>query len=49
MLSKEALTKFQELWKRENGENLSNDLVVQEATKLLVLFDAIYRPIEIEK
>ena len=46
MLSKEALTKFQELWKQEKGEDLSDALAVEEATKLLVLLDAIYRPID---
>jgi hypothetical protein len=47
MLNQEALTKFQEIWKQENGEELSDDLVVEEAMKLLTFFDAIYRPIKI--
>lgn len=46
MLSREALTKFQELWKQEKGEDLSDDIAMEEATKLLTLFDVIYRPIK---
>lgn len=46
MLTKETLIEFQELWKQEKGETLSDDLAVQEAMKLLTLFDAIYRPLE---
>ena len=45
MLSKEALEKFKEIWKKEKGEELSDEFSVEAATHLLTLFDAIYRPI----
>ena len=46
MLSQQAITDFKEIWKQENRESISDDLAIEEALKLLTIFDAIYRPIK---
>lgn len=48
MLSEEALKNFKEIWKAEKGTELSDSEAMEEATQLLTLFDAIYRPIKKE-
>jgi len=48
MISDKALEEFREIWKEENGEEISNESAMEEATQLLTLFDAIYRPIKKE-
>lgn len=48
MISKQALTEFKELWEKENGEPLSDELALDEAVNLLTFFNAIYRPIKTE-
>ena len=48
MLSNEALQEFKEIWRKEFGSDLPDDLAVEEAINLLTMFDAIYRPIKKE-
>ena len=48
MLSKQALQEFKEIWKTKHGEEISDEFAMEEATKLLTLFDAIYKPIKKE-
>ena len=48
MLSKEALQEFKKIWVDKFGRELPDDEAVKEATNLLTLFDAIYRPIKKE-
>lgn len=48
MLSEEALQDFKIAWKEEFGENISDDLALEEGVNLLTLFDYIYRPIKKE-
>ena len=48
MLTKQALQEFKEIWKAEIGEDISDDFALEKATKLLTLFDAIYKPIKKE-
>ena len=42
----ETLSQFKKLWKQEFAEDLSDDIALEEATALLTLFNAIYRPIK---
>lgn len=46
MLNKQALQEFKRIWKEERGEEVSDKLAMEEATQLLTLFDAIYKPIK---
>lgn len=46
MLSEQALQEFKRIWKEERGEEISDELAMEEATQLLTLFDAIYKPIK---
>lgn len=46
MLSKEALDEYREIYRNEHGEVPSDEVLVEEATKLLTVFDLIYRPIK---
>lgn len=48
MLSKEALEEFKRIYKEEKGEEISDELAVEEAINLLTLFNAVYRPIKKE-
>ncbi len=45
MLSNQALQEFKELWKKERGEDISDEFAMEQAVNLLTIFDAIYRPI----
>jgi hypothetical protein len=45
MVPKEALEEFKEIWKKEYGEDISDDYALERATTLLTLFDIVYRPI----
>jgi len=45
MISKESLEKFKELYKKEFGEELSDRVALDKATKLLNLYRAVYMPI----
>jgi len=48
MISDKALQEFKEIWKEEIGTEISDEQAMEEATQLLTLFDAIYRPIKKE-
>lgn len=46
MLSKQALDEYREIYRNEHGEVPPDDVLVDEATKLLTAFDLIYRPVK---
>ena len=46
MLSKQALDEYREIYRNEHGEVPSDEVLVEEAIKLLTVFDYIYRPIK---
>ncbi len=48
MISQKALEQFKAIWKDEFNSNISDELAMEKATSLLVLFDATYRPIKKE-
>ena len=48
MLSPQALQEFKEIWKKEHGEEISDDFAMEQAINLLTLFNVIYRPIKTE-
>lgn len=48
MISDAALNEFREIWRKEIGTEISDEQAMEEATQLLTLFDAIYRPIKKE-
>lgn len=45
MLSPEALSEFKKIWSGEFGSEISDDQAVEEATNLLSVFAAVYRPL----
>ena len=45
MISKEALEKFKAIWKKEFGEEISNEKALDSATSLLTLMNAVYKHI----
>jgi hypothetical protein len=48
MVSEKALQEFKTIWREEFGEDISDEKALEEATALLTMFDAIYRPIRKE-
>ena len=48
MVSKKALEDFKMVWKKEFGEDIPDDFAMAQATNLLTLFNAVYRPIKKE-
>lgn len=46
MLSKQALDEYREIYRNEHGEVPSDEILVEEAIKLLTVFDLVYRPIK---
>lgn len=48
MLSKQALDEFKAIWKKEFGQDITDDVATEEAINLLTLFNAVYRPIKKE-
>jgi hypothetical protein len=44
-VSPEALEEFKQIWKRQFGEEISNKDAYDEASRLLRLFQVIYRPL----
>ena len=48
MVSEKALQEFKMVWREEFGEDISDEKALEEATALLTMFDAIYRPIRKE-
>jgi hypothetical protein len=48
MISGTALHDFKAVWRSEFGEDISDETAMDEATNLLSIFSAIYRPIKQE-
>lgn len=48
MISDAALNEFREIWRKEIGTEISDEQAMEEATQLLTLLDAVYRPIKKE-
>ena len=48
MISDKALTEFKQIWREQFKEDISDEKAAEEATNLLTMFDAIYRPIKKE-
>lgn len=48
MLSKQALDEYREIYRAEHGNVPSDEILAEEAIKLLTVFDCIYRPIKKE-
>jgi hypothetical protein len=48
MISAKAIKEFKAIWLKETGEEIDDRKALAEATRLLVFFDAIYRPLKIE-
>jgi len=48
MISKDALEKFKTIWKKETGEEISDQNAIAEAISLLTLFSHVYRPVKKE-
>ena len=44
MISKEELKEFKKIYKKRFGENLSDQVALEKATKLLNLVKAVYQP-----
>ena len=43
-ISEESLKEFKKIYKKRFGRNLSNQVALEKATKLLGLVKAVYRP-----
>lgn len=48
MLSKKALEEFKTIWRKQFGEDISDEKATEEGSNLLNLFNVIYRPIKKE-
>ncbi|OGY45752.1 MAG: hypothetical protein A2744_00010 [Candidatus Buchananbacteria bacterium RIFCSPHIGHO2_01_FULL_44_11] len=48
MLSKEAVKEFKAIWRKQFGEDISDEKAAEEGINLLTILDAIYRPIKKE-
>ena len=46
MLSQKAIQEFKNIWKQENGADISDDFANRRGRKLLEIFDEIYRPVK---
>ena len=46
MISSEALQEFREIWSKEFGEALPDEIALDEAINLLTMFNNTYRPIK---
>ena len=45
MISDAALREFKEIWRQQFGQDLPDDVAMDQAVNLLTIFNAIYRPI----
>ena len=45
MISEQAIKDFKAIWKKQFGEEISDEKATEEALNLLNLFNVIYRPI----
>ncbi len=48
MVSKEALEEFKEIWRKQFGEDISDEVATEEAINLLTLMNVVYKPIKKE-
>lgn len=48
MLLKKALEDFKKIWRKQFGEDISDEKATEEGINLLTLFNAVYRPIKKE-
>jgi len=48
MISQKALDAFKLIWKKEYGEEISNEFALTEAIALLTIINMTYRPIKKE-
>ncbi|MBI3046444.1 MAG: hypothetical protein HYY86_02850 [Candidatus Harrisonbacteria bacterium] len=48
MISNEALKEFKKIWLEEKGTEISDAEAMDEASNLLTLFNAVYRPVKKE-
>ena len=48
MISKQALDDFKTKWKKEFGQDITDQYALEQATNLLTLMKAVYRPIKKE-
>jgi hypothetical protein len=46
MVSDKALAEYKAIYKKQFGEDLSDQEALEQATKLLTLMKAVYRPIK---
>ena len=46
MISVEALHAFRQIWRDEFGQDIPDDVAMDEAVALLTMFDAVYRPLK---
>jgi hypothetical protein len=46
MISEAALRAFKAIWHDQFGEDLPDDIAMEEAVNLLTMFDAIYKPLK---
>jgi hypothetical protein len=49
MISKEKLEEFKKIYKKRFGENLSNHVALEKATKLLKLVEVVRQPMTQEE
>jgi len=48
MISKEALEEFKKIWREEHGEDISDEVTMDEAVNLLTIMNVVYRPLKKE-
>ena len=49
MISKEKLKEFKKIYKKRFGKSISDQVVLEKATKLLNLVKAVYKPMTQEE
>lgn len=49
MISDKALKEYKEIYRKKFGKDISDQEALEQATKLITLVDAVYRPIPKEK
>lgn len=47
--SKEVIREYKKIYKKKTGKELSNQEAFDQATNLLMVFDAVYKPIPKDK
>ena len=48
MLSRKALEEFKEIWRKQFGEDISDEKATEEGINLLTMMNTVYRPIKKE-